>query len=165
MASTHGAPAMTSLRPSVPVSIPALAAGGANGINDVTAAQENSDEIDRLPEARLGNVSTAGTDAPPPTPNGQGEQKAALASSPKPTDPASAQLSPEAAAAANANLPTNHPPTKEQIKLYNKQVKRVQEAQKKAAAKAAASGQPAATKPAPADSTTPAAATPAPKAQ
>jgi outer membrane protein assembly factor BamD len=167
MASTHGAPAMTSLRPATPVSIPALAAGGANGINDVTAAQENSDEIDRAPEARLGVVSTAGTDAPPPNANGQGEQKAALAASVKPTDPASAQLSPEAAAAANANLPTNHPATKEQIKLYNKQVKKAQEIQKKAAAKAAASGQPvpgAATS-APADSTTPAAATPAPKAQ
>jgi outer membrane protein assembly factor BamD len=160
LASTHGTPAMTSLRPAVPVSVPAIAAGGQNGVSDVTATQENSDEIDRAPEARLGTPGA-------PNPAGQGEQKAAVGvSTAKPGDAASAALAPSANASANLNLPTNHPATKEQIKLYNKQVKKAQEAQKKAAAKAAASGKPApGSTPAATDTTTPATTTPAAKPQ
>jgi outer membrane protein assembly factor BamD len=146
LASKNGTPAMTSLRPSVPLSVPATAAGGQNGVSDVTATLAgNAEEIDKAPDARLG--------AP-----GEGEQKPGLGTTLKPTDPQS-QLTPSAEANANVALPTNHPPTKEQLKAYNKQVKRAQEAQKKAAAKAAASGKPA-TQPPAADPTTPAATTP-----
>ncbi len=165
LASTHGAPAMTSMRPAVPVSVPATAAGGPNGISDVTATQvADSAEIDRSPEARLGAPGAA-ANAAAGTATGEGEQKAGIAVAPKASDPASQALAPSTEASANANLPTNHPVTKEQIKAYNKQVKRVQEQQKKALeaqkkvdAKVASSGKPVpAAAPAATDTTTPAA--------
>jgi hypothetical protein len=149
---------MASVRPAVPLSVPAIAAGGENGISDVTATQvADSAEIDKARDARLGAPGAAANAAG--TAPGEGEQKAGLGvSAAKPGDPANAALAPSAQASANVNLPTNHPATKEQIKLYNKQVKKAQEAQKKAAAKAAASGQPApGTTPAATDTTTPAA--------
>ena len=192
LAAKNGTPAMTAVRPAVPLSVPAPPGGGQNGISDVTATQvEDSAEIDRAPDARLGAAGAAanaagttanvtgttattatGTAATPTatattatgTATGEGEQKAAIAiAAVKASDPASAALAPSAQASANANLPTNHPPTKEQLKIYNKQVKKYQEAQKKqaaAAAKAGASGKPATgTTPAATDATTPAATT------
>ena len=158
LASTHGTPSMTAVRPAVPLSVPATAAGGQNGISDVTATQvADSAEIDKEQDARLGAAGTA-ANAAAGTATGQGEQKAALATAtPKPSDPASRELAPSADASQNVNLPTNHPATKEQIKAYNKQVKKALEAQKKAAAKASASGQPATTAPAATDTTAPAA--------
>jgi outer membrane protein assembly factor BamD len=145
MASTHGTPSMTAVRPSVPLSVPKTAAGGADGISDVTATQvADSTEIDKARDARLGAPGEA-ANAVAGTATGQGEQKAAIAGAPKASDPASAQLAPSAEANANVNLPTNHPATKEQIKAYNKQVKKAQELQKKNAEKAKASGNAAAT--------------------
>ena len=140
MASTHGTPSMTAVRPAVPLSVPSTAAGGQNGISDVTATQvADSAEIDRAQDARLGAAGTAANAA-----TGQGEQKAGLGAAPvKSSDPASAQLAPSADSSANVNLPTNHPATKEQIKAYNKQVKKALEIQKKNAPKAPTSGQPA----------------------
>jgi outer membrane protein assembly factor BamD len=170
LASSHGTPSMTAVRPAVPLSVPAIAAGtagpagggGANGISDVTATQADSTEIDKAPEARLNANAADGTAT------GEGEQKAGLAA-PKASDPASQALAPSAQASANANLPTNHPATKEQIKAYNKQVKKQTELQKKALeeqkkadAKTAASGKPA---PAATDSTAPATTAPAAKPQ
>ncbi|HTA41543.1 MAG TPA: outer membrane protein assembly factor BamD [Bryobacteraceae bacterium] len=164
LAAKTGAPAMQALRPAVPVSVPASAAGGQTsagpgGVSDVTAAVANSDEIDRAPEARLGNPNGGSASL---TANGEGEQKAGVGT----TAPASTDSkTPATTTNPTVNLPTNHPPTKDQIKAYNRQVKRAQEAQKKAAAKAAKEGKPApATTPAAADSTTattPAGATPA----
>src|SRR5579862_5743207 len=132
LAAKNGEPAMRAIRPSVPYSVPPIAAGGqtggATGVSDVTATQvADSAEIDRLPEARLGaNGET------PATATGQGEQKAAIATAAaRPSDALSAQLAP-GADAANTAYATNHPVTKEQIKAYNKQAKKNQEAQKKA---------------------------------
>jgi outer membrane protein assembly factor BamD len=155
LAASHGTPSMTAVRPAVPLSVPKTASGGQDGISDVTATQADSAEIDRAPEARLGTPANAAAG----TAAGEGEQKAGIGvAAAKPADAASAQLSPSAQASANVNLPTNHPATREQIKAYNKQVKKVQEAQKKAAAKATASGKAApGTTPAATDTTTPAA--------
>ena len=92
LAAKTGAPAMESLRPSVPVSVPAVAAGGQNGISDVSATQivTNTDAIDKAPDARLN--TPAATDAAAPaaaaatpvaasTPQGTGEQRAGVATS------------------------------------------------------------------------------------
>jgi outer membrane protein assembly factor BamD len=136
LAAKQGTPAMASVRPAVPVSVPAIAAGGQNGISDVsaTAILGNSDEIDREKDARL-NTPAAGTPAASPvsvTGNGEGEQKAALG-----TRDAANPNAPATTTDVNAaSLPTNHPATKAQIKAYNKQVEKAQKLQKKAAAKA-----------------------------
>jgi outer membrane protein assembly factor BamD len=156
LAAHQGAPAMAAVRPAIPVSVPAVAAGGQNGISDVsaTALLGNSEEIDKEKDARL-NTPATGTPVSP-TGNGEGEQKAALG-----TTEHSEQIDPSAPAAPAAvnpaSLPTNHPATKAQIKAYNKQVEKAQKAQKKAAAKGTIAATPAATT----DSTaaTPAAAT------
>ncbi len=64
LAARSGAPAMTSMRPPVPVSVPKVATGGQDGISDVSASQvvSNTDAIDRTPDARLGTPA-AGTPA------------------------------------------------------------------------------------------------------
>src|ERR1700722_60535 len=56
LAAKSGNPAMQSLRPPVPVSVPATAAGGQSGVSDVSASQvvSNTDAIDRQQDARLG---------------------------------------------------------------------------------------------------------------
>jgi len=139
LAAKSGAPAMQSVRPPVPVSVPAVAAGGQNGISDVSASQVvgNTDLIDKTPDARL-NLQ------PAPGANGTGEQKAVVGTSGKPeTLP-----SPTPAAAADQPLPTNHPPTKDQLKAYKKaQEKAAKQAKKTSAAKPAAAAQPAAVQP------------------
>lgn len=160
LAAKNGTPAMTALRPAVPLSVPASAAGGqtAVGVSDVTAdvATGNSDEIDKAPEARLGTPAVA---------TGEGEQRAALGTTTPAAGGSASTGSTTASAAANLAPPTNHPLTKDQIKILMKQQKKAQEAQKKAAAKAAkdakdGKAKPAATTPA-AAATTAAATTPA----
>ena len=130
LAAKSGTPAMENLRPPVPVSVPASAAGGQTGISDVVLGQTSDAAIDQNPDARL---------APQPAPGalatGQGEQPASVGSNgqPKPAAPAApASNSPLAPpAAADANLPTNHPPTKEQLKLMKKAEEKQAKDQKK----------------------------------
>jgi outer membrane protein assembly factor BamD len=130
LAAKTGTPVMESLRPPTPVSVPKEAAGGQSGVSDVSASQvvSNTDAFDKAQDARLsvtpGTPAAAGAAAPA---NGTGEQKAAQAS----TESATSASSETAAAkpAAEGPLPTNHPPTKQQLKAYKK-------AQEKAAAKA-----------------------------
>jgi outer membrane protein assembly factor BamD len=154
LAAKSGTPAMESLRPPVPVSVPQTAAGGPNGVNgisDVSASQvvTNTEAIDRAQDARLG---TPAAPLNPPaaalnknTETGTGEQKAATS-----------QTATPAAAPAEQPLPTNHPPTKEQLKAYKKaQEKALKQAKKNPAAKPAT--------PATTTDATPAAATSTPQ--
>jgi outer membrane protein assembly factor BamD len=153
LAAKTGTPAMEALRPSVPVSVPAVAAGGQNGISDVSASQvvTNTEAIDKQPDARL-NVQPEGT----PAPAGIGEQKASVGNNGQQT--AESALAKPATPAAEAPLPTNHPPTKDQLKAYKRaQEKAAKQARKNNAKAAAATTTPSSTTPA----TTPAAATPA----
>jgi outer membrane protein assembly factor BamD len=172
MAAKTGAPAMESIRPSVPVSVPQVAAGGQSGVSDVSAGVVgNTDAIDKQPDARL-NIQPAAaataTGAPatsaPPTGlvGGTDEQKASVGANGQTATPAT----PAAALAASANsttetpaakpevLPTNHPATKDQLKAYKKaQEKAAKLAKKNAAAKPAAAATavtPTATTPQPA---------------
>jgi len=166
MAAKSGAPAMESIRPSVPVSVPQVAAGGQSGISDVSAGVvSNTDAIDKQPDARLNlqpgaadNATPAATSAPAPALPGQSdEHKASVGANGQTATPAT----PAAALAASANsntetpaakpevLPTNHPATKDQLRAYKKaQEKAAKLAKKNAAAKPAAATP--ATTPAPA---------------
>jgi outer membrane protein assembly factor BamD len=142
MAAKTGTPAMESIRPTVPVSVPATAAGGQNGISDVTAGVVgNTNAIDTQPDVRLGQPPAeekpATTLSPAPTtpvatPAGQGvgEQKASVESNGQAAD----------AANPDAYLPSNHPLTKAQQKILKKQ-------QEKAAKAAKKNGTPASTTP------------------
>jgi len=126
MAAKTGAPAMESIRPSVPVSVPAVAAGGQSGVSDVSAGVVgNTDSFDKQPDVRLGAqnpeapakapTQSAAVTATPATPSpgqGVGEQKASVESNGQ---------TPAANAAPEASLPTNHPLTKAQIKAVKKQ--------------------------------------------
>jgi outer membrane protein assembly factor BamD len=145
-AAKSGAPAMQPLRPPVPVSVPEVAAGGQNGISDVTANQvvTNTEAIDRTNDARL-NTPAGGTPAPEA---GTGEQKASVGANGQRSNALSAggTTPAETAAAAQAPLPTNHPPTKDQLKAYRKAQEKAAKDAKKAAAKPAAT--PAVTTPA-----------------
>jgi outer membrane protein assembly factor BamD len=131
LAAKTGTPAMESLRPPVPVSVPAVAAGGQNGISDVSASQvvTNTEAIDKTPDARL-NVQPAGI-VPP---QGTGEQKASVASNGQPAETASTT---PATPAPEAPLPTNHPPTKDQLKAFRKAQEKAAKLAKKNAAKPA----------------------------
>jgi outer membrane protein assembly factor BamD len=139
LAAKTGAPAMESLRPSVPVSVPAIAAGGQNGISDVSATQivTNTDAIDKAPDARLNAPAAAGGAAAAPaaaagTPvaanalQGTGEQKAGVA-----TSTLAENSAPSATPAAEGPLPTNHPPTKDQLKMMKKAQEKAAKAAKK----------------------------------
>jgi outer membrane protein assembly factor BamD len=160
LAAKSGAPAMESLRPPVPVSVPAVAAGGQSGISDVSASQvvTNTEAIDKAPDARLNVQPAAAGNAPAGTsPQGTGEQKASVGNNGQPEAPAAAATT---AAAAQAPLPTNHPPTKDQLKAFKRaQEKAAKQAKKNNTAKPASATpeQPGATTPA---ATTPASATP-----
>ena len=168
MAAKTGAPAMEAIRPAVPVSVPAVAAGGQSGISDVTAGVVgNSDAIDKQPDARLGapaagtpekpaeTVSTVTEKAATPLPGqGTGEQKASVGDNGQPVN---------RAATPEAPLPTNHPMTKQQQKLLKKQQEKQAKAVKKANAKPET--KPAVPPPAtPAAATSTGTATPAPTA-
>src|SRR5579863_9078285 len=141
LAAKNGAPAMESLRPPVPVSVPAVAAGGQHGISDVSASQvvTNTEAIDKQPDARL-NVQPEGTpgattNATAPalnasasagsatglagtSPQGTGEQKASVSSNGQ--APETSALAKPATPAPEQPLPTNHPPTKDQLKAMKK---------------------------------------------
>jgi outer membrane protein assembly factor BamD len=156
LAAKSGAPAMESIRPPVPVSVPAVAAGGQNGISDVSASQvvTNTEAIDKAPDARL-NLQPAAPAQAGTIPQGTGEQKASVASN--------GQATTSAAPAAEAPLPTNHPPTKDQLKAYKKaQEKAAKLAKKNGVAKPATAtpSQPGPTAP---DTTTPQPASTAPQ--
>ena len=162
LAAKSGDPAMKSMRPPIPVSVPKVAAGGQDGISDVTASAvvTNTEAIDRQADARLGTPA-AGTAAPAaltpppllaaPAPlsetssatgkdNGTGEQKASLGSN------GQADLTATAKPAVEGPLPTNHPPTKDQLNAYRKaQEKAIKAAKKKGAATPASAATPAAT--------------------
>jgi hypothetical protein len=168
LAAKTGAPAMQAVRPAVPVSVPAIAAGGQSGISDVSATvAANSEAIDKEPEARLGSPA-AGTPAagtPTAAGTGEGEQKAAISTTAAPagTSPG-AEAQTTTAAASAATLPTNHPPTKAQLKAYNKQQEKLAKQQKKAAkagTDTTTTTTPAAATATPAGATTPAATPPA----
>ncbi len=160
LAAKTGAPAMTSIRPAVPVSVPASAAGGQSGVSDVTVGQVgDTAAIDKQQDARLGTPATAGAiPGTPgvPTPTGTGEQKASVGS-----NGLTAAAAPGAPVTETAGqpLPTNHPMTPDQLKAYKKDQIRLFKQAKKAAAAAAKN-------PAKAPATAPAATTtPAPAAQ
>ena len=133
LAAKSGDPAMKSLRPPVPVSVPKVATGGQDGINDVSASQvvTNTEAIDRNPDVRL-RTPAAGTAAETSSAtskdNGTGEQKATVGSN------GQADLTATAKPAVDGPLPTNHPPTKDQLKAYKKaQEKAAKDAKKKGA--------------------------------
>jgi outer membrane protein assembly factor BamD len=116
-AAKMGQPAMATLRPTVPVSVPATAAGtgGVQGVSDVVGGVvRDTSTVDQGPDARMsaqnGVVGQAAV--------GTGENKASVGSNGQSSNP---EVAP----------PTNHPATAKQMKEYEKQ-------QKKAAEKAAA---------------------------
>jgi outer membrane protein assembly factor BamD len=167
LAAKTGAPAMQAIRPAVPVSVPATAAGGQSGVSDVSVGQvTDTATIDKQQDARLG-VPAAGTPAAaspvsttpaaPATPAGTGEQKASVGSNGQPNIPGA-----PVAEAAQQNLPTNHPLTADQLKAYKReQIRLFKQAKKNATAAAKTQGKTG--KPADAAKTPaqPAAATPA----
>jgi len=124
-AAKEGTPAMTSLRPPVPVSVPAdvnsglapgaPASGGATGVSDVGIGVANSTSvIDQRNDARLSSSPVSG------------EHKAS-------TD--SAGISTENSGAAAQPLPTNR--TKKELEEYRKRAEAQAKSQQKAAAAAA----------------------------
>jgi hypothetical protein len=143
---------MESLRPPVPVSVPATAAGTQSGVSDVVLGQTSDTAIDQKPDARLGLPPAPGAIA-----TGEGEQKASVQSNGQPQPApapkaAAAPASPLTTTTVDATLPTNHPMTKDQIKMMKKAQDKQAKAQKKQQPKtgtqpaaAAATAQPAAT--------------------
>jgi outer membrane protein assembly factor BamD len=170
LAAKTGTPAMESLRPSVPVSVPAVAAGGQNGISDVSATQvvTNTDAIDKAPDARLNapnaTEGTAAAAAPAGTVvatniQGTGEQKAGVATSTLAANPTAS-----ATPAAEGPLPTNHPPTKDQLKTMKKAQEKAAKAAKKKGVQLDGRENGTTTTPAAPGATTPGTTTPAPAA-
>jgi len=151
LAAKMGAPAMQTIRPTVPVSVPLIAAGGQSGISDVVGGVvSDTTNLDKGPDARMSSqngvvkTETAGT----------GEQKARVSSNGQGTG--------ENTKATEIVPPTNHPATSKQIKEYEKLQAKAKAKAEAAAKKAAKSGKGPA--PAPADQPAgaqPAAATPA----
>jgi len=132
MAAKMGDPAMKSLRPDVPVSVPQAAAGGQNGISDVTASVgTDTTALDKGQDARLSAQKVAGNAA------GQGENPASVGSNGQPVAQNGTANSSSPSSAQNQPLPTNHPLTKQQLKAIKK-------AQEKAAKKQKTQPQPAA---------------------
>jgi outer membrane protein assembly factor BamD len=128
LAAKNGTPAMETLRPAVPVSVPAAAAGGQTGVSDVVGGIVNdSSNLDKSPDARLANQN--GVVAPEAI--GTGEQKASVGWNGQDT------AETKAAVPAFVPPPTNHPLTTAQIKQIQKAQER---AQKKAAAQAKKKG-------------------------
>jgi hypothetical protein len=179
LAAKTGAPAMQSIRPAMPVSVPSTAAGTASGVSDVAIGQVGDTQaIDQKADARLGvpggaapaDASPAAPGAAPTeatvtptaaaaTPNGTGEQKASVGSTGLAANPASPLAQP------TEQLPTNHPPTKDQLNAMKKAQAKAAKQQKKqkpastTTAPAAAAGATPATGAVPASTS----ATPAPK--
>jgi outer membrane protein assembly factor BamD len=142
LAAKTGPPVMTTMRPPTPVSVPAVAAPGANTVNggaaggttsDVTAtATSNTTGIDSKPDARQGGTPAA------PAPAAGTPATGTTAAQP-PTD----QQQP---LPTNRQLPKQKKKSKKQIKLEEEQLKQ----QQAAAAAAAAAAAPATPAPAPA---------------
>jgi outer membrane protein assembly factor BamD len=161
-AARTGAPAMTSIRPSIPVSVPATAAGQ-TGVSDVSVGQVgDTAAIDKQQDARLGTPAVAPGVTPPATPGtpaaaGTGEQKASVGSNGQPNIPGA-----PVADTSQQVLPTNHPLTADQLKAFKKEQIRLFKQAKKNAVAAAKNPAKATTPATPA--TTPAAASqPAPQ--
>jgi len=127
-AAKSGSPSMTTLRPTVPASVPTIAQRTA--YSDVNAQVINgSSDLDTKPDARA---------------NHQGESgKTPAASTPPAASNATATLTPQQQAVREmASLPSNHMLSKkDQKKLMKERAKRM-ELQKKAAAKAAKAKKP-----------------------
>ncbi len=138
LATKTGAPIMTAMRPPVPVSVPAVAAGtvtptDGTGVSDVSVGVAgSSNALDAGKDARLssqnGVVTAEGS--------GTGEQKASLSSNGQSTAGSSA-----------APPPSNHVATAKQIKEYQKlqlkaQQKAARDAKKKGAAAPAVNAKP-----------------------
>lgn len=139
LAAKVGNPAMESIRPNVPVSVPAVAAGGQNGISDVGAAiASDTGTFDQQKDVRLGAQpapapqttttasNVAATTVKSPNGQGEGEQKASVGDNGQPVNQT---------AAADAQLPTNHPLTKAQQKILKKQQEKAAKEAKKHAPK------------------------------
>jgi outer membrane protein assembly factor BamD len=143
-AAKQGSPAMTAMRPPVPVSVPAdvgggltpgaPASGGASGVSDVgIGVADSSTVIDQRNDARFSSQTS-------------GEHKASANS---------AGISTDTSGAAAAPLPTNR--TKKELEEYRKRLEAQAKAQQKAAAEAAKKAKKNPPK-APASTDTPAAA-------
>ena len=155
LAAKSGTPAMTTIRPTAPVSVPASAAGGASGVSDVVGGVVgNTENLDKSSDVRLGSQNGAIAKEAA----GTGEQKASVGSNGQTT------------AVETAPPPTNHPATAQQIKDYQKAQAKAAARAAKAAKKAKPGSTPApdAAKPAdpaatgtPASATTPGTASPA----
>jgi len=105
-AAKSGEPAMTSLRPSIPVSVPVPADAAAGFTGDVTATTvQDSTTLDTKPDAR-GPRPAQGSEGAPATPEGAPAQGAAP---PQPTTDVTGSTAPAATAAdPNAPTPQNH---------------------------------------------------------
>jgi hypothetical protein len=134
-AAKSGAPAMTSLRPTVPVSVPVMAEQN-RGVNDVSVQTiSGSSDLDKKPDARLS----------PPAAPAAGAQQSSTATE--------AQLT---TAERMQNLPSNHTPSeKERKRLAKKYQAQQKQQQKKNAKKQPASAPKPAATPTPAATTTP----------
>jgi outer membrane protein assembly factor BamD len=105
-AAKSGEPAMTSLRPSIPVSVPVPADAAAGFTGDVTATTvQDSTTLDTKPDAR-GPRPTPGSEGAPAAQDGTAAQGAAPA---QPTTDVTGSATPAATAAdPNAPPPQNH---------------------------------------------------------
>jgi hypothetical protein len=123
-AAKNGAPIMTAVRPTAPVSVPPEAAGS-------VAANANGSGVGGVSDVGIGvagNSLEGKTDARLGVATGEGEQKASVGPNGQPTDPAAAPAAP---------LPTNHPYSKKQLDALKKQQDKAAKTQKKAADDAA----------------------------
>ncbi|HWD99959.1 MAG TPA: outer membrane protein assembly factor BamD [Bryobacteraceae bacterium] len=142
LAAKAGDPPMKAMRPNVPVSVPETAAGGQTGISDVTASVgTDTTALDKGQDARLSARNVTGN-APVA---GEGENKASVGSNGQTVARNGAQSTP--AATQNQPLPTNHPLTKQQLKMIKKAQEKAAKKQKKtktpaAQAQPAVAGQP-----------------------
>jgi len=131
LAAKSGTPSMESVRPSVPVSVPAAAAGTQTGVSDVVGGVvADSTNLDKSPDARMASQNGAVVAEAV----GTGEQKASVGSNGQSTAATTASAAPTTPAAPP---PTNHPVTAKQMKDYQKAQ---QKAQQKAAREAKKKG-------------------------
>ena len=139
-AAKMGPPAMTILKPPVPVSVPAIAAGVAapGGVSDVVAGVVgDTANLDQQNDARLNPQPGAATSAAV-------ENKASVGSNGQPIAAGSPET-PAAPVAADATLPTNHPASAKQLKDFEKAQKRAEAQAKKKQKKAPAQPAPSPT--------------------
>jgi outer membrane protein assembly factor BamD len=155
LAAKSGAPVMESLRPAVPVSVPAVANGGQTGVSDVVGGVvSDSSALDQGKDVRM----SANNGLVAPEGAGAGEQRASVLSNGQTAAPAVAE-----APKPEAPPPSNHVPTAKQMKDYQKaqaklQQKAAKDAKKKPATPATTPAAAPATTPAATPATTPAAA-------